>query len=85
MESNQNDKIISKSHNLSLEQQLDWQLTANHYPPVDKSFIPVAMRAIEYANNNEWDVMLEYPNGLRRDVRFTIENLHLDLFLEEEE
>lgn len=83
METNETDKIIASANNLTLEERLDWQLTGNHYPPIDKAFISVAKQAIEYANQGQWDVMLEYPNELRRSVEFTVDNLHLHEFLED--
>lgn len=69
--------------NLDLDAKLSWHLEGNHYPPIDKLFIPIAKQAIEHANNNEWDFVLTYPNGLQRTVEFTVENLHLDWFLED--
>lgn len=83
METNRIDKIIAES-DLPLEQKLEWQLTGNHHPPIDLAFVPVAMAAIEYANHGEWDNVLEYPNGLQRTVEFTVDNLHLHEFLEED-
>lgn len=69
--------------NLDLDAKLSWHLEGNHYPPIDKSFIPIAKQAIEHANNDEWDAVLTYPNGLQRTVEFTVENMHLDWFLED--
>lgn len=69
---------------LNLEQAIAWHFGANHYPPVDRAFLPVALEAIALANDGEWDTELEYPNGLTRTVAHTIEGLHLDAFLEEE-
>lgn len=66
---------------LDLEAKMDWHLTGNHYPPIDKVFIPVAIDAIQRANTNNWDDVLEYPNGLRRTVLYTVDNLHLEPFI----
>jgi hypothetical protein len=62
---------------------IGWHLKSNHYPPVHEAFIPVALEAIELANEGDWDAVLEYPNGIERTVAHTIEGLHLDAFLEE--
>ena len=69
--------------NLDLDSKLSWHLEGNHYPPIDKQFIPIAKQAIEHANSNEWDTILTYPNGLQRTVEFTVENMHLNWFLED--
>lgn len=69
---------------LRLEQALAIHLKSNHYPPVDDAFIPVAMGAIELANDDQWDAELVYPNGLTRTVEYTIEGLHLEAFLDED-
>ena len=60
-------------------------LQANHFPPISPAFIPVAMEAIKCANEGTWEVMQTYPSGLLRPVRDTIEGLHLEPFLEEDE
>jgi hypothetical protein len=70
---------------LTLEEKLSWHLRANHYPPVDEAFIPVCIEAIELAQMNLWKKELEYPNGLVRTVEYTIDGLHLEYFLKENE
>jgi hypothetical protein len=67
---------------LSLEDKLSWQLTANHYPPVGNEFIPIATLAILHAKDNDWDTVLEFPNGLQRTVSFVVEGLHLQPFID---
>ena len=68
---------------MSLQDKLQLHLSTNHYPPVDDAFIVTAMVAIALANTNLWDIELTYPNGLKRTVAHTIEGLHLQAFLEE--
>jgi len=70
---------------IQMEQAIGWHLAGNHYPGIHKVFVPVAIEAIDLANEGMWDAELEYPNGLVRTVAFTIENLHLESFLNEEE
>jgi hypothetical protein len=67
---------------LDLTAKMSWHLQGNHYPPVDDSFIPVAVEAIEQANTNNWDEVLLLPNGLERTVAFVIEGLHLQPFVD---
>ncbi len=67
---------------IDLHAKMQWHLTGNHYPPIDKSFIPVAVEAIELANMGAWRTLITYPNGLQRTVFDTIESLHLEPFLE---
>lgn len=68
---------------VQLDMALSWHLQSNHYPPVNSAFIPVCKQAIELANQGEWDAVLTYPNGLERTVAYTIEGLHLDAFLDQ--
>ena len=62
---------------------LRWHLTSNHYPPIHEVFMPIAERAIELAQDEEWDTILDLPNGKRLSVAEVIEGLHLDCFLNE--
>lgn len=66
---------------LALEERLSWHLEGNHYPPIDKAFIPAAMSAIHMANNDNWDAEIDLPNGLTRTVEFIITNMHLEPFV----
>jgi hypothetical protein len=65
-----------------LDIALSAHLQSNHYPPISEAFIPVAKAAIKHAENGDWDVELEYPNGLVRTVAHTVEGLHLDAFIQ---
>jgi hypothetical protein len=65
----------------SQRQALSWHLSSNHYPPINAVFIPVAERAIELANDGEWDETIEMPNGITKRVWNIIEELHLESFL----
>lgn len=66
---------------VSLEAALHWHLVSNHFPPVDPSFIPVALQAIEWANDELWDQAIEMPNGRVLTVAKIVEGLHLAPFL----
>lgn len=82
MNANEISQLIADSP-LSLEEKLSWHLTGVHFPPITEEFIPVAKSAIELAKNGEWYTILEYPNGLRKNVYYTIEGMHLHFFLNE--
>lgn len=84
MKADETSKLIA-SAGLDLRAKLDWHLRGNHYPPIDVAFIPVAMQAIQLADNGDWDTLLDYPNGLQRTVAFTVEHLHLQWFLDSTE
>lgn len=76
---------IASAENLSLEAKLSWHLQGNHYPPIDEAFIPVAVQAIECANTNNWDTLIDMPNGLSRTASFIVENMHLEPFVDDME
>jgi len=78
---------ISES-GLTLEQQLDWHLRGNHYPPIPSSMIKPCVEAIELANQGDWNARVEMPEGvyykgeLTAPVSAIIEQHHLDAFLD---
>ena len=82
MKADHTSKLIAQA-NLDLASKLSWHLQGNHYPPIDKVFIPVAIQAIQLANDGHWDALINYPNGLQRTVQFTVEHLHLQWFLDD--
>ena len=68
---------------LKQDQALRCHLQYNHYPPVHEVFIPVAKEAIDRGNQEDWDHVIEMPNGRKLAVAQIIEELHLEFFLEE--
>lgn len=48
----------------SLEQQIMLHFQTNCYPPVPLIMIPVAIKAIELANSEEFDTEIELPDGV---------------------
>lgn len=71
------------------QQALEWHLTANHYPPIHESFVPVAIQAINRAvaaieeeDRSIWREQIEMPNGKVLTVSEICEGLHLDTFVE---
>jgi hypothetical protein len=65
----------------ALETQLYWHLTANHYPPINIVFMGSAIKAIELARQDEFDTIIELPNGKKLPVVTIIAELHLEPFL----
>ncbi len=61
---------------------ITWHLQSAHYPPIHPDFILVAKQAIRLANKGKWDQVIKYPNGLKRTVKYTIQGLRLENFLD---
>lgn len=76
---------------IGLEQQLEWHLTSNHYPPVPGIMIPVCIEAIDNANEGEWDKLITLPEsvswkGLTEAPTYAIvEGHHLENWIIESE
>ena len=75
----------------SIEVQLSWHLSSNHYPPVPETMVPVCIEAINAYNAGEYDAEIALPEGMSyRDnpeapVDAIIEQHHLHAWLDEEE
>lgn len=75
---------------VTLKAALTWHLTANHYPPVPVSMVPVCIKAIEHANVGEWDALVVLPPGVyfrgseAAPVLAIVDQHHLRSFLEQE-
>jgi len=73
---------------ISLEQQLAWHLTGNHYPPVPTSMVQPCIEAIQAINGGDYDKAIALPDGVgykgRTDApaRAIAEAHHLDAFLD---
>lgn len=48
---------------LSLETQIEYHLSSNHYPPVPKSMVSVCIEAIDLANEGDWYSRITLPQG----------------------
>jgi hypothetical protein len=77
---------------VSLESAISWHMQSNHYPPHPRFMIPVAIRAIELANDGLWDEAVDLPEQVQwaEDWRLPtaaeiVESFHLDAFIDEEE
>ena len=75
---------------IDLRSALSWHLTSNHYPPVPTIMIDVAMAAIEAGNDEDWDRLIDLPDGVEHrryghsvPASAVIEDMHLDAFIQE--
>jgi hypothetical protein len=86
---------ISES-GLTLEQQLDWHLRGNHYPPIPAEMIEPCVRAIELANAGDWDAEVSLPKVGNFQITYKggntsapvwamVEQHHLNAFLDDSE
>lgn len=79
--------LASGEFGLSLEDAVRIHLTANHYPPVPTSMVPVCVNAIDLANEGEFDAPVNLPTGITWRSRADapafaiIESYHLDAFV----
>jgi hypothetical protein len=52
----------------TLEQQLSWHLSGNHYPPIPQSMIPVCIEAIDAYWEDDTNKLIKLPfDGVDRD------------------
>lgn len=56
--------LASGEFGLSLERAVTIHLTANHYPPVPTSMVPVCIEAIENANEGDFSARVDLPKGI---------------------
>lgn len=77
-----------KEYAPSLDVALDWHLRSNHFPPLPLSLIEPAKRAISLAQAEEWDELIELPEGVEHrrygkqaPVHECVRAWHLDAFL----
>lgn len=73
---------------ISLETGVSWHFQTNCYPPVPQYMVPVAVEAILCAVMDEWDDVLDLPEGVTfrgqdtAPVASIISDLHLDAFVD---
>jgi hypothetical protein len=70
---------------MSLEQQLRWHLTSNHYPSVPTIMVEVCKKAIEmYHNGDDMTTLIDLPAGVKWREQSQVpaievcESFHLD-------
>lgn len=69
------------------ETALRWHLQSNHYPPIPAEMIPVAIDAIEAAEDGDWDAQIplmgivEWRGRTEAPVWALVEHMHLDAFI----
>ena len=76
---------------LSLPRALEYHLQCNHYPPVSLDFVPVCLAAIQAADNEDAEQLVDLPEGVtykysaQEPAWAIIEQFHLGFFLNIEE
>ena len=68
---------------LSFDQSLRWHLAYNHFPSVSLDFVDSCKQAINSGKTEQWDRLIELPNGKLLTATEVIEGLHLWNWLED--
>tara|TARA_R100000458_G_scaffold55570_1_gene59641 strand:- start:118 stop:357 length:240 start_codon:yes stop_codon:yes gene_type:complete len=69
---------------LSIDEALRWHLAYNHYPPVNAVFVDCCKQAINFGKTEQWDRLIELPNGKLLTAAGVIDGLHLGEWLQED-
>lgn len=56
--------IDMAEHADDIVRAISWHLTANHYPPVPTSMVPVCIAAIDALNEEDPDRLVDLPEGI---------------------
>jgi hypothetical protein len=76
---------------LSLEQQIEWHLKGNHYPPIPSSMVTPCIEAIDAYWEDDLDKEISLPEGVlyrgkvTAPAREIIINHHLDTWCTEDD
>ena len=82
---------IANTESLTLEQQLEWHLRANHYPPIPGVMVQPCVEAIDCYWADDLDKEIDLPEGVlyrgmnTAPAREIIINHHLDAWCEDVE
>lgn len=76
---------ISEIRKLTLEETLAIHLLYNFFPPISRVFIPCVKEAINKAKMDDYDSVIDLPNGKQRTVSELIKQLHLESFLKQDD
>jgi len=66
---------------VSLNDAIVMHLAGNCFPPIPADFHPGVIKAVDYANAEDWDEQITFPNGRTFSVAQVIEKLHLGVFV----
>jgi hypothetical protein len=75
---------------IDIRQQLVWHLTGNHFPPAPEYMAEPCMAAIDAANEDDWDRLIDLPNGAtwrgntQAPASALVSGFHLDSWLSDE-
>ena len=81
-------QAIEMSNLMDLEQGIRWHLQYNHYPPVPKQMIPVAVAAVELCRDDQFNKTIETPfehrvYGWKVPAYIIVEAYHLEPWVNE--
>ena len=68
-----------------LDVAIEWHMTANHFPGYPRELIPVAIKAVEEARDENWDERIPLPEGMLfrgRQNWITVEQAYNEFHLE---
>ena len=77
--------MILHGGDTSIEQQLEWHLEYNHYPPVDLRMVPFCKEAIELvaSDQGETEILVgDYDTQKEIEAQQIVEDLHLGPWVE---
>jgi hypothetical protein len=57
-------ELATEDFGLTLEQAIGIHFSSNHYPQIPATMIPVAIEAIDNANEGNWNKMVRLPEGV---------------------
>ncbi len=67
---------------LSQDQSIRWHLKYNHFPPISTDFVDCCKKAINAGKTEQWDRLIELPNGKLLTASGIIDGLHLEEWLQ---
>lgn len=82
-------ELASGEFNLPLAQQIEIQLTGNHYPPVPTSMVLPCIEAIEAINDGDSERLIDLPDKVlyrgatAAPARAIAQAHHLDAWIDE--
>lgn len=82
---------IAEDTTLPIEQQLEWHLTSNHFPPIPTTMVQPCVEAIDAFWEDDLDKMISLPEGVgyrgltAAPARAIIIEHHLDAWCDDSE
>ena len=83
--------IAMAEASITLEQQISWHLTVNHYPPIPEYMVEPCIEAIDLVNEGNWTEKVYLPEGvtwrglIAAPAGVIVEQYHLEPWIIERE